>query len=177
MRSRYAITEPGNYFLTATIVEWLPIFYGPEACSILVDSLDFCRKHKGLKLRAYVIMENHLHLIAEAEDLSTVMQSFKSFTAKRIVEYARSPNREWLHRQFLLYKKRYKEDSTYQVWQEGFHPQRIQGEAMLTQKMRYIHENPVRRGYVDLPEHWRYSSARNYLGDTHVVLDVDFPES
>jgi len=32
------------------------------------------------------------------------------------------------------------------------------------QKIEYIHNNPVERGYVDRPEHWRYSSARDYLG-------------
>ena len=32
----------------------------------------------------------------------------------------------------------------------------------MRQKLDYIHHNPVKRGYVDQPEHWRYSSARNY---------------
>lgn len=176
MRSRYKFTEPGNYFLTATIVEWLPVFQGVEPCNIIVDALEFCRQNKEMKLRAYVIMENHIHLIAEAPDLSTTIQSFKSYTARQIISHMTNSNKEWLHRLFTLYKKRYKHDSTYQVWQEGVHPQRIQGAEMLTQKMTYIHQNPVRRGYVDLPEHWRYSSARNYLLDPHVVLDVDFPE-
>lgn len=43
MRSRYNIFEPGSYFMTATIVEWLPVFYGAEPCGIIVDSLNFCR--------------------------------------------------------------------------------------------------------------------------------------
>jgi len=33
---------------------------------------------------------------------------------------------------------------------------------MMLQKLEYIHNNPVARGYVDDPVHWRYSSARNY---------------
>ena len=44
------------------------------------------------------------------------------------------------------------------------HPQLIESETVMRQKLDYIHQNPVKRGYVDLPEHWRYSSARNYLG-------------
>jgi len=40
----------------------------------------------------------------------------------------------------------------------------IQGEAMMQQKIEYIHHNPVKRGYVDDPLHWRYSCARNYAG-------------
>ena len=35
----------------------------------------------------------------------------------------------------------------------------------MRQKLDYIHQNPIRRGYVDKPEDWRYSSARNYIHD------------
>jgi REP-associated tyrosine transposase len=44
------------------------------------------------------------------------------------------------------------------------HPEWIQNEEMMRQKIEYIHRNPVERGYVDQAEHWRYSSARNYQG-------------
>jgi hypothetical protein len=66
--------------------------------------------------------------------------------------------------QLEFYKATHKTDRTYQFWQEGSHPELIQGEAMMRQKIEYIHNNPVQRGYVDLPIHWRYSSARNYAG-------------
>ena len=62
------------------------------------------------------------------------------------------------------YRLYYKIDRTYQLWQEGSHPQVIQGLDMMRQKVEYIHNNPVQRGYVDEPIHWRYSSARNYAG-------------
>ena len=29
--------------------------------------------------------------------------------------------------------------------------------------------NPVKRGYVDEPAHWRYSSARNYQGQAGLI--------
>jgi putative transposase len=51
---------------------------------------------------------------------------------------------------------------TFQLWQEGSQPKMIETEAMLRQKLEYIHDNPVKRGYVSDPTHWRYSSARNY---------------
>lgn len=37
-----------------------------------------------------------------------------------------------------------------------------------------IHYNPILLGYVDMPEHWWYSSARNYLNDDHTIIEVDF---
>lgn len=174
MRSRYTVVDSeGIYFLTATVIEWIPAFIGTDVCDMLIKALAFCRKEKRLRLYAYVIMENHVHLVAEAPDLSGVMQSFKRHTAKRLVEMAEATGKTWLLNQLEYYKKAYKSTSRHQVWQEGFHPQLIHGDAMLRQKVEYIHANPVRRGYVDIAEHWRYSSARNYLLEDHSVLEID----
>ena len=174
MRSRYTITDPEDiHFLTATIVEWLPVFTSHEWCDVIVRTLEFQRKEKGLRVYAYVILENHIHLVAQAPDLGRTMQQFKSFTARELIALAERLGRNWLLNQWAFYKQKHKRESAYQVWQEGMHPQLIQGETMLQQKMTYIHENPVRRGYVDAPEHWRYSSARNYVLGDHSVMRVD----
>lgn len=173
MRSQYKVTEPGGYFMTATIVEWLPVFTTAESCEIIVRALAHCREHKGLRVRAFVVLDNHIHLLAEAPNLPRVIQALKSHTAAEIIALAERSNRDWLLNQFAYYRKKHKGGSRYQVWQEGYHPQRIQGEKMRAQKVRYIHNNPVRRGLVELPEHWRYSSARNYLLDDHSVLEID----
>jgi len=71
-----------------------------------------------------------------------------------------------------LFKAAHKVQSTYQVWEEGSHPQRIEDEDVMRHKLDYLHHNPVKRGYVDLPEHWRWSSARNYLGQPGLI-EVD----
>jgi REP element-mobilizing transposase RayT len=60
-------------------------------------------------------------------------------------------------------------DSDHQVWQEGFHPKQIIGDSMMIQKIEYIHNNPVKRGFVDFPEDWRYSSARNYFDSEGLI--------
>jgi len=49
--------------------------------------------------------------------------------------------------------KSHKHDREYQCWEEDSHPQLIQNETMLRQKLEYIHYNPVKRGYVDDPTH------------------------
>ncbi|WP_240502548.1 hypothetical protein [Methylocaldum sp. 14B] len=51
-----------------------------------------------------------------------------------------------------LFKRHHKTESTYQIWEEGNHPQLIESEAVMRQKMDYIHQNPVKRGYVDQAE-------------------------
>ena len=174
MRSRYTMSDSeGAYFLTCTIVEWLPALVGKEVRDAIVNALQFYRVNKNLRLYAYVIMEDHLHLLAEAPDLSHVIQSFKSYTAREILHLARESGKDWLLNQFEYYRKHHKTESKHQVWQEGSHPQFIQGSRMLTQKINYIHNNPVKRGYVDLPEQWRYSSARNYVLDDESVIEID----
>lgn len=174
MRSRYRFTDAeAIHFLTCTTVEWLPVFTRPHFCDVILDSLSFCRREKNMRLYAYVIMDNHVHLVVEAPDLPGVIQAFKGFTAREILRIAHEHKREWLLNQFAYFKKSFRDRSKHQVWQEGSHPQVIAGEGMLRQKIEYIHANPVRAGWVDAPEHWRYSSARNYLGSANCTIEID----
>ena len=54
------------YFVTYSVVSWLPVFVSERACRLLTESLAFCRTHKGLRVNAYVIMPTHLHTIVIA---------------------------------------------------------------------------------------------------------------
>jgi putative transposase len=114
-------------------------------------------------------MENHLHLIASSEDLGKEIGDFKSYTARAIIDYLQERNATDILRQLEQYKTGHKHDRQYQFWQEGSHPEAIKSHDMMRQKIEYIHNNPVRRGYVDLPRDWRYSSARNYEGEKGVI--------
>ena len=75
--------------------------------------------------------------------------------------------------QLAFYIMRHKKRSQYQVCQEGIHPEFIQTASMLCHKLEYIHHNLVLRGWVHLPEHWRYRSARNHLYNNHTFIEVD----
>lgn len=66
-------------------------------------------------------------------------------------------------------KRAHKRDREYQFWQKGSHAEMVLSAAMVREKLEYIHQNPVKRGYVDLPEHWRYSNARSYLGEPGLI--------
>ena len=176
MRSRYRVVELASpHFITCTIVGWLPVFTRTSYLDLVTASLTFCREQKGLHLHAYVILDNHLHLMVSADNLSQVIRDFKRHTAGEILALARQENKLWLLQQFEFLKSLHKSNSRHQVWQEGFHPQAIIGEDMLRQKLDYLHYNPVRLGLVDRPEDWRYSSARNYLGRDG-VLEIDLLE-
>ncbi|MBD2385143.1 REP-associated tyrosine transposase [Cylindrospermum sp. FACHB-282] len=163
-RSRYHVLENQPHFITCTVVNWIPLFGKIEIVQIILDSLNFLQLQQRLILYAYVIMENHLHLIASGTNLSKEIGNFKSFTARCIIDSLQKNNANYLLNQFEFYKLKHKTKQEYQVWQEGFHSQAILNEEMFRQKLDYIHNNPVRRGYVDEPIYWRYSSSRNYMG-------------
>ena len=171
-RSRHKIVDPQlPHFITCTVLHWIPVFTRPATVEIILDSLRFL-KQDGLKIYAYVVLENHLHLVAQSEHLDRDMARFKSHTAKQLIQYLDQNRVTMILEQLAFYKKAHKHDRAYQFWQEGFHAEWIQNDAMMRQKIKYIHQNPVKRGYVDQAEHWRYSSARNYRGETG-LLEVD----
>jgi putative transposase len=176
MRTRYKIIEVDQiFFITSTIIEWIPIFTRKPYIDILINSLDFCRQNKGLKLYGYVIMDNHVHLVVSGDNLSNIIKDFKRHTAREIIKLAQKEDKNWLLNQFKFYRQKFKSASDYQVWQEGFHPQQIISEKMLHQKIEYIHNNPVRAGLVEKPQDWIYSSAKNYLG-LEAVIKIDVLE-
>jgi putative transposase len=174
MRSRYGVREPGAaHFITCTVVAWLPVFTTTARCDILVESLEFCRKHKGLEIYAWVILDNHLHAVVGAPDLPRTITDFKRYTAQRLLATLEEESCAWLLQQLKFHRARHKVESDHQFWQEGFHPQAIADDAMMEQKLDYLHNNPVKRGFVVAPEHWRSSSAHEWLVGAIPVMRCD----
>ncbi|WP_422413704.1 MULTISPECIES: REP-associated tyrosine transposase [unclassified Endozoicomonas] len=171
-RSRYKFTEPDQpHFMTITVLHWISVFTRPETVAILLDSMRYMMS-QGMKIHAYVILENHLHLLAQSQELDRDIAKFKAYTARQLLKWLTERNVTTLLDQLAFYKKAHKGDRAYQFWQEGVHPELIQSESMMKQKVEYIHQNPVKRGYVDRAEYWRYSSASNYVG-VEGLLEVD----
>ena len=171
-RTRYRFGDDHYpHFMTATVVAWLPVFSNPCFANVILNSWRFLQKQREIDILAFVIMENHLHWIAVGPQLNKRVGEFKSFTAKSIVEEMQKQQFQTLLQELKYYKLRHKADQTHQLWQEGSHPQVIETEEVMWQKIEYVHNNPLRRGYVDDPMHWRYSSARSYAGQD-CVIDV-----
>jgi len=169
-RSRYSIAEQAQpHFLTCTVVEWLPVFTRHEAVQILFDSWSYLQSNHGLKLYGFVVLENHIHAVAQADNLMSSWGNFKSYTARRIIDLLKAYSADAILKRLHFARKAHRSDREHQFWQEGSHPQIIEGKEILRQKLEYIHQNPVKRGYVDEPEHWRWSSARCYAGREGLV--------
>ena len=172
-RSRYAFAdEELPHFLTFTVNDWIPVFQSPDMAQIFLDALADLR-NRGVKLHAFVLMENHAHCILRGENLSAQVRLFKGKTARMCLNRLQTNRggRETLRR-LNLFRLAERRANAYQFWRAGSHPQLIQDARMMRQKIAYIHDNPVRRGYVERAEHWRYSSAANYA-QTGGIMEAD----
>jgi putative transposase len=162
--------ENEMYFITSTIVEWVDVFTRPVYKNIIVDSLKYCQEHKGLDIHAWVLMSNHLHAIVSAREgykLSDILRDFKKFTSKRIIDAINQEpesRRDWLLYRFEYAGKFRTNIENYKVWQDGNHAKDFFSPDFTIEKLVYIHNNPVRAMIVETPEHYLYSSARNYAG-------------
>ena len=71
--------ENAIHYLTFAVVEWIDVFSRKSYSDIVVDSLNYCVDKKGLQVHAWIIMSNHMHLIASAREgfvLSGIMRDF-----------------------------------------------------------------------------------------------------
>jgi len=167
------------YFITWTVVEWLPLFDQAPYRKIVLDALNYLRAHKNTQLNAFVSMPTHLHAILWPEigiNLSDVTRDFKRFTSREISREAIRQNATDLIEAFRQARSdnRAQDVSMYQVWQEGSHPEAIFTEKFGRQKMDYIHLNPVRAGLVDEATEWPYSSAKAYILGEETYPPTDF---
>ena len=173
MRSRYKIhNENGIFFVTSTIVNWIPVFVNEKYFDIMINTMKHYQQKNNLLIYAYVFMENHFHMIISHEDVSKIMQSAKKYSAKEIIKNLRLDKNEIILKTFRDSKPEYKITSRHQVWQESFHPQEITSYEMLKQKIEYIHYNPVRKKLVSKSEDWKFSSAVDYYTDRKGLLDI-----
>lgn len=130
----------------------------------LADAINQSCKELHYQLWAYVFMPEHVHLIVNplnAEyDISVFRRKIKEPVGRQAVRYLEENHPEWLPR---ITRQRGKRAERC-FWQPGGGYDRNIGEVETLRKMiDYIHANPVRRGLVDRPEAWEWSSAAWYL--------------
>jgi REP element-mobilizing transposase RayT len=172
---RYQISGDGGiYFVTMTVVDWLPVFVSEPACRILTDSLNFCHERKGLRVNAYVIMPTHFHGIVflqrfDPQALKAALTDLRKFTGRRLSEYCAGHMPHCFNEVFVASSG---DDRDRRFWQAALHPEQIDTEVFYLQKRDYLHENPCRKGLVARAEHWRFSSASYWLSDGQAANDV-----
>jgi REP element-mobilizing transposase RayT len=165
-----------SYYITFTLVEWLPLFAETIFASIIVNSLKHCASLKGLTIFGYCIMPSHVHLIVQSQirPLGSTIRYLKKYTASQMIHIVNSNDIYSGHlKVFQAEADKIKRNKNTKVWQDGFHPEIIFSNKFFFQKLNYIHNNPVVAGLVSLPEEYYYSSARNYAG-LNAPLEIIF---
>jgi len=170
--------KEGLYFVSFAVVYWLDVFVRHEYFQLLVESLAYCRKHKGLEIYAWCIMPSHVHLVFRAKENNpgVLLKELKTFTSKKlqaaIADNIQESRKEWLL--WMMERAGLKNSNIQnrQFWQQHNKPIELWSAAVIDQKINYIHNNPVEAGFVTDPEHWQYSSAIDYAGGKG-VLEID----
>lgn len=180
MSEKYKFRDSGGiYFVTSTTVGWVDVFTRPELKHIIIGSLRFCQKEKGLRIHAWVLMPSHLHMIISTVDepLERILADFKKFTSREIiksVDSAFESRKGWMLELFGEVADHLARVKNYKVWQDGNHPELLTKTKFTRQKMDYIHNNPVAAEIVGEPENYLYGSARDYFTRQKGYLAVDF---
>jgi putative transposase len=167
--------QSANYFVSFATVNWIDVFTRRIYKDLLVDSLNYCVSGKGLLIYGWVIMSNHVHLIIGTNDreLQDIMRDLKKYTSKAIVEAIkenpRESRKEWMLTMFEKAGNDNSNNQKYQFWQQHNKPIVLNNAEIFEQKLNYIHENPVKTGFVDCEVDYPYSSARDYSGEKGLV--------
>ncbi len=174
IRDQYAI-----HFVSFAVVQWVDVFTRSMYADVVVESLNFCVKKKGLQVHAWCIMSNHLHLIISAKEpakLSDLLRDFKKYTSSKIVEAIEQNDREsrkgWMLWIFRSAGKHNNRNEVHQFWQQSNHPIECSDANFLDSRMKYLHENPVRAGLVRFEGDYVYSSGIDYYLDQKGLVEL-----
>ena len=164
------------YFFTSSIVGYQPILEGENMKRLVLEAWSTYRDKYHVLIHAYVIMPEHFHLMIYAErtgQIRSFMQQSLRLSAISLlteIEGWKESIRAPLLKKFQHYANG---KAKYKVWKEQTRGVPLQSDRMVTQRLKYIHENPMRRGLVKDPLDYIYSSFRNYQLDDKSIFQVD----
>ena len=158
------------YFITFAVVGWIDLFVRNEYRQILLDSWKYCLENKGLQIFGWCIMSSHVHMIigTEKDDMQDIVRDMKRHTSielrKAITENPQESRRDWMLKIMKYAGLNNSNNSGFQLWRQDNHPIELFTPQVIHQKLDYIHNNPVVSGFVENPEDYLYSSAKDYYG-------------
>lgn len=180
MSRKYKFGEStGAYFISFATVYWIDVFTRDLYFSVITESLDYCRKNKGMEIYGYCIMPSHIHLIFRSAEAgpSGLIRDFKGFTSRKMLktieENTQESRKEWLLWMFEKAGKKNSNVKNRQFWQQNNKPIELWSLKVFEKKLNYIHNNPILSGFVTNPIDWKYSSARNYATNDNTILEID----
>lgn len=148
----------------------LPLFANDAIKDLFVEMLRSTRERHDFLLHAWVVMPNHVHMVIRCHadsSVTDVMRTLKTGVARHVID-------RWKELRAPILSRITDQNDALRFWQRGGGYDRniIQGPE-LTEKIQYIHANPVRCGLVSRPEEWAWSSARWWAGIRENELACD----
>jgi REP element-mobilizing transposase RayT len=169
----------GVYFVSFAVVYWIDVFVREQYFIAFIESLEYCKKNKGMELFAYCVLPSHVHLIFRDKNNNPgkLIKELKTYTSKKLQELIannqQESRKEWLL--WMMERAGLKNSNVKnrQFWQQHNKPIELWSNEVIEQKLDYIHSNPVEAGFVMEPAYWKYSSAANYAGQKGIIeIDV-----
>ena len=148
-----------SHFITFTCYRRMEHLTNSQACSVVLRALENTRKRYGLRVFGFVLMPEHVHLLLsepERGTLARALQSMKSASARmaRVARMERVGTRT-------------------PFWQARYYDRYMRDYDEFSEKLRYIHRNPVKRGLCSSPEQWGWSSFRHYWNGADVGVEIE----
>ena len=166
------------YFVSFAVINWVDLFIRTEYKAVVVKSLSYYIEKKDLKLYAWCIVTNHVHLIigSAGNPLENIMRDLKRHTSETlhlaIKNNTKESRREWMLSMMENAGTENSNNLGFQLWQQHNQPIVLDTPKITHQKLDYLHNNPVTAGFVEKPEDWLYSSAKDYYTGTKGMLDI-----
>jgi len=164
------------YFLTSVAKDRLPVFRTDELKDVACQALDEARKSGKFALYAYVIMPDHLHAITDSFRSSRdTLRFINGIIGHRVIAHLKERGYEssLLKLRQEIKARQYR----HSLWDHHPNVRLLLTEEMLMERVRYIHQNPVRAGLVERAEDYRYSSVRCWDGrpleNEPLLMDLD----
>jgi putative transposase len=167
-----------SHFVTFSCYRRQPRLGSPARCDLFVQKLEQTRRRYALRVYGYVVMPEHVHLLVAEPDrdvLATALQSLKLAVSKGVAHLPMAESNV----AHVSAEKRganvghqlgMAEGEPAQFWQKRYYDRNVRDHEEFVEKLRYMHRNPVKRGLVERPEDWPWSSFRHYAtGETGVV--------
>ena len=165
-RKRQVFDENGHvHFVTFSCYKRRRILDTRKACEIVVSFLSSQLQLNEGQCLGFVVMPDHVHAAVwfdEPGKLSRFMQQWKRRTSLEIKQYLRKERPNYLP----------DTRASQPMWQPRYYDFNIRSESKLNEKLTYMHMNPVKAGLVGAPEEYPFSSARHYLLDEPVGVDI-----
>ncbi len=147
------------HFITFSCYHRQPLLGSAVRRDLFLRVLEQVRRRYQFVVLGYVVMPEHVHLLIsepQKKNPSTVVQAFKLGFARRVL----APQRRCDLGRATLF-----ENTLRHVWQARFYDFNVWTDRKRIEKLEYMHRNPVKRGLMESPEMWRWSSYRDYAFD------------